>query len=263
MVESGMDSEVAQIYALCEPGTVNVRYVGKSKTLRGRLKSHKNDKGSTRRSRWIRSLKRAGKEPTCIVIDEVPNNPKESWEKAEVKWIKFFRSMGFDLTNHTRGGDGLSGLCEESRRKLSAIQKKRLENPEYRKKIFTPERSKKISESLRGKKKTKKHVAKLPQNQKGYKRNLSEETKSRLSEAGKGNKRRLGKTHFEEDRKRISEGLKSSPNRKRAQKLSESHKKAIGKAQAGKEKTEEHKEKMRQAALKRWQKVREESGNAD
>ena len=206
---------MAIIYALCDPITEDVRYVGKAICLSARLKSHKNEKRDTRKCRWLESLWKQGLSPIVKELETVTN---EKWEEAEIRWIAFYRELGCDLCNHTTGGEGLSNASEETRRKLSVIQKGRLSDPVYRAKIYTPERSAKISKSLTGKPKTPEHVRKLPQNQPKVK--PLPEVKIRKSTKGR----------------KISEGEKLS----RSLSLK------------GKPKSESHKEKIRQGLLVAW-----------
>jgi len=112
------------IYALCEPGTFVVRYVGKANNLASRLRCHKwevkSSKLHNRKINWLRSLK--GKTPSVLVLAEVP---KEEWQEAERYWIKEFRSQGFDLTNFADGGQTSPvegrGHSEETKKKMRAM----------------------------------------------------------------------------------------------------------------------------------------------
>ena len=54
------------------------------------------------------------------------------WEEAEEAWIEYFRKQGYDLTNHTDGGEGVRNIDEETRLRMSMAAKKKLEDPEYR-----------------------------------------------------------------------------------------------------------------------------------
>jgi hypothetical protein len=165
------------IYALCHPDTHEVRYVGKTSRLNVRLQEHLNNKDNedTRKSRWIAKLRREGKIPELFILETVVET---AWEFAEQKWIAFFRAKGIDLVNLTDGGDGLHNPSEETRKKLSDIQKALFEDPEYRKKfdlaIQNPERRKKLSLALKGRPKSPEHVAKSAATQrvKNYRQNI-------------------------------------------------------------------------------------------
>jgi hypothetical protein len=175
----------------------------------------------------------------------------EKWEEAEVNWIALCKQLGFDLCNHTKGGDGVHSPDAETRKKLSEIQKKRMADPIYRAKIFTKERAKKLSIALTGKKKTKEHVAKLKQNQKGGK--LSDEHKQKLAKASMGNQYRKGIPTSPEIKERLSRALKGNTHTK-GRVMPEHEKVQRSVALKGKPFTEEHKEKIKQAQLKAWAK---------
>lgn len=95
------------VYGLCDPRTNELRYVGKTELkLSMRLRGHLSRKGTerpTRRSCWIKSLLLRGLKPDAFVIEEVA---KVDMNDAEEFWIAYFRSIGADLTNGTKGGDG-------------------------------------------------------------------------------------------------------------------------------------------------------------
>lgn len=59
------------IYALCEPNTETIRYIGKSSTGLKRIKDHlkmSEYTKNTHKSKWIYSLIKKGQTPTVIVI---------------------------------------------------------------------------------------------------------------------------------------------------------------------------------------------------
>lgn len=56
-----------------------------------------------------------------------------TWDTAcwwEVRWIKALKNDGYIIVNGTKGGDGLKDPTLDVRKKMSASQKKRFENPE-------------------------------------------------------------------------------------------------------------------------------------
>lgn len=242
---------MAWIYALCEPDDGAIRYVGKCEKPKKRLVAHINESGDTAKHVWLSSLKSQGKNPLVLLIEEVCN---ENWQEREMFWISHYRGLGFDLTNSTDGGYGLKGASLATREKLSAIQSKRMSDDNHRAKIFTESRDRKLSESLTGKKKSASHVAKLPQNNKGFKqsdeairkrsksmtgRKLSEEHKRKIGLSNIGHKRGIGN--------KSRTGQTQSPE--------ERMKKSI--ANKGRPKSPEHKEKIRQAQLRAWERRRQ------
>jgi AP2 domain len=96
------------IYALVDPITNFVRYVGKANNPKRRHFLHINPSSlrpNTRKNNWIKSLLAVGKKPELIFLEEI----KESvWQEAERRWIYYYRNIsGYpELTNGTSGGDG-------------------------------------------------------------------------------------------------------------------------------------------------------------
>lgn len=101
------DARMATIYALCDPKTGVVRYVGKTfRTPEQRLYFHvwHAKRGAPgHKNAWIRSV---GLAPSIVVLNVVPI---ESAASAEMEFIAHYRGLGFDLTNSTDGGDGTYG----------------------------------------------------------------------------------------------------------------------------------------------------------
>lgn len=231
------------IYGLVDPRSDLIRYVGKSGNIKRRLKAHKNEKGERRKNRWVRLLKSIGLEPEIKVLEQADEN---TWQERERWWIKDFREKGYDLLNHTDGGEGLTGASIETSQKISNVVKKRMNDPEFREKIFTPERSLKISIALTGLKKSAEHVAKLPQNQKG--RKLTEEHKEKIRKNARGH--RWTKEDVPDNHgNKFGLGNKS----RTGQKLSPETKEKIAKFQRGKPKSISQRKKMSDARKIWWE----------
>jgi hypothetical protein len=93
------------IYALSDPRTNQIRYIGKSNNPYNRYSNHYNsarDKNTHKRN-WINNIRKDGLRPELIILDEVP---KVNWQYWEKFYISLFKSWGFDLVNYTTGGDG-------------------------------------------------------------------------------------------------------------------------------------------------------------
>lgn len=94
------------IYALKEPDTGEIRYIGKSDDIKERLRLHISEavfcKSRSHKVHWIRKLVTGKKEPLIEILDEVP---VEHWQQWEVAYIEFFREQGCNLVNGTPGGD--------------------------------------------------------------------------------------------------------------------------------------------------------------
>lgn len=150
----------ALIYALCDPDTEEVRYIGKTSAgIDDRMKNHlsmarRGD--SAYKSRWIRTLLREGKNPEGVALELVYN--KDSWEERERWWIRFCKDLGCRLTNGSAGGDGRTGykhtdeFKEILRNRMMGNQygKGKKWTPEQRKKMMASRDPKKISEKVRG-----------------------------------------------------------------------------------------------------------------
>jgi hypothetical protein len=100
-------ADVTYIYALCDPKTLEVRYVGKSNTPHKRLSFHLNKKSlSTDNAKnfWLRGLLTKGVRPILVVLQMVTG---DRWAEAERAWIVTFRMVGAHLTNTSDGGEGV------------------------------------------------------------------------------------------------------------------------------------------------------------
>lgn len=106
------------IYALCEPGTRTIRYIGKANDSKKRFRQHLKDstKAKTHLGNWLRLLKSNGGIPHLEILDEVPDSQWEFWER---EYIRVFRAIGMILVNSTDGGDGVT-MTSEIREKIGA-----------------------------------------------------------------------------------------------------------------------------------------------
>ena len=97
-------SALVDIYALRDPKTGAVRYIGKANCARKRFASHLRD--SRRRDtpvyRWIRKLASIGMVPELMILISVP---PDQWEAAEMAAISKAKAMGIKLLNVAEGGD--------------------------------------------------------------------------------------------------------------------------------------------------------------
>lgn len=249
------------IYGLIDPRDLCLRYVGKSKNPIKRLRSHLKEEGDTRKCRWLGQLKSLGLMPNLVILE---NCEDVDWQASEAKWISFFRRpewSGDRLCNHTNGGEGLINPSIETRQKLSHLQTQRMKDLIHRQKVFTTERNEKISKSLTGLKKTERHVLNLPQNQKGFKPKLTEKRRRQLSEQIRSqNASRKYQSLSEETKKRISEKSKGNRSRSGLTNSSDMNSK-ISNSLKGKQKSPEHREKMKLAAQKRWAEKRNKSND--
>lgn len=100
-----MNNPKVKIYALIDPITLEIRYIGKTiRSLYDRFYQHfSNLKENTYKCNWIKSLRKRGLRPIIELIEEVEF---EEWENMEKFYISYFRYIGCDLTNHAEGGSG-------------------------------------------------------------------------------------------------------------------------------------------------------------
>jgi hypothetical protein len=117
------------IYALHDPRTGDIRYIGKALRLTTRYNMHMN--GYDRQcasQKWITSLKAIGLSPYVSLLEAVEAG-REC--EAEIKWIAHHKALGAKLLNHTIGGEGCYGrvLSQESRMKISNSLKGRKNGP--------------------------------------------------------------------------------------------------------------------------------------
>jgi group I intron endonuclease len=108
------------IYALLDPDSFAIRYVGKANNIENRFRNHMYEsrgKYKTHKANWIRSLN--GRKPLVYILDIVSVS---EWDVRERFWITTLRYLGYDLTNFANGGqtspvEGV-GHTEETKEKL-------------------------------------------------------------------------------------------------------------------------------------------------
>jgi len=96
------------IYALSDPRNGEIRYVGKADKPSTRRQIHLQHahKSQTHKNAWILELRKYNLEPVLEVLDEVPS---DCWQDFERSYISVFRAIGVRLTNGLDGGEGFSG----------------------------------------------------------------------------------------------------------------------------------------------------------
>jgi NUMOD3 motif len=113
------------VYALAEPDTSEIRYVGKTvQAPKIRLKTHlvnarRAGEGKAADLYVYRWLRKISAPPQFIVLETLC---EDELSEAEIYWIRFMRLTGARLTNLTYGGDGGS-IGEETRNKIGASNK--------------------------------------------------------------------------------------------------------------------------------------------
>ncbi len=94
--------KITYIYALKDPITKEIRYIGRSKYPKQRLYEHHHIKrlmGPTHRNRWILSLLNQGLRAELSILEECN---EKNWSEREKYWI----ANTPNLTNTLLGGEG-------------------------------------------------------------------------------------------------------------------------------------------------------------
>jgi hypothetical protein len=115
------------IYALTDPLTNKVKYIGKADNPEKRRKEHikrikypiKKGKRLTFKERWVFNLLLEGLEPEQIILDEVVD-----YEKWESFYIKQYKDMGCELTNYDDDGVGNKNKIREFQSKTIDVVRK-------------------------------------------------------------------------------------------------------------------------------------------
>lgn len=121
VLQSQSSTKPIYIYALIDPFTDLIRYVGKSENVGQRLSAHAAEARRGKKdhkNRWVASLLNRNALPIVKILEVCG----EDWKERETWWIKKLREDGCNLTNSKLGGDG-SEPTEESRRKMSLAKK--------------------------------------------------------------------------------------------------------------------------------------------
>lgn len=134
------------IYALTDPTSQEVKYIGVSRRLNKRFKEHLKDLSNTHKVHWIQSLLKKGFEPQLYILEEVLDIDWGFWEEY---YISLYKSWGFDLTNGTPGGDGITRHSLEAKKKMS-LAKLGVE-PWNKGKHYSEERLKQMSKLTKSK----------------------------------------------------------------------------------------------------------------
>ena len=103
-----------KIYALSDPVSGIVRYVGKSNDPAKRLGAHMSSSDTrTRKRAWLSRLRSQGLRPTLIILEVCE---RRSWEDAERCWIAHY---GEQLYNIDHGGRGTGRMADSTKRILA------------------------------------------------------------------------------------------------------------------------------------------------
>lgn len=95
------------IYALLDPNTKEIRYIGQTHNLKKRLVNHYTPsefKNKTHKVNWLRTLVKNGQKADVIVLED--NLSQLTIDEAEIFWIAYFKFIGANLVNGSIGGEG-------------------------------------------------------------------------------------------------------------------------------------------------------------
>lgn len=112
------------LYALRDPVTRVVRYVGITRDPAQRLGAHLNRfalKRPSHKNHWLRGLVARGMAPLLTILAETDEHAAPA---LEIATIAAYRAAGYNLTNVTMGGEGVRGLVHsaQTRAKITAKQ---------------------------------------------------------------------------------------------------------------------------------------------
>lgn len=190
----GMKTNMPRIvYALQDPVTRQVRYVGVTGSIASRLNLHLT-KPTPAMKTWLDTLD--GVPPVMVGLEMLNEASPETISAAERKWIRHFQDAGADLVNVAEGGYSGFRVSDESRRKMSAAKAGRTLTPEHRARIGAASRGRRLSEEQK---------AKLSAARRGHV--VSEETRAKLSEIARN---RPHRKHTEESRAKMAEAKRQN-----------------------------------------------------
>jgi GIY-YIG catalytic domain len=147
------------IYALRDPRTREVRYVGKAVDPRRRLQQHLSafqlSYYRSQKVSWLKNLLDAGEQPILDVLQIVE---AADANRAERQWIAQYRAEGARLTNGTDGGDGGAVTDPEAKARIRAAHVGRKTSDKTKKKmsvahkaLITPEERERLRSISNGK----------------------------------------------------------------------------------------------------------------
>lgn len=170
------------IYALCEPDSRTVRYIGKTVNLTRRFRDHvrESHKSKTYLGNWLKSVLGMGKVPNMVVLCETS---EDLGSQEEIRYITAARAIGIRLTNATDGGEGMLNPSPETRARMGLAHRGNKYN--LGRKLSLEHRAK-ISAAGVGRKRSAESQERINAANRGRRR--SAEARARMSAAHKGKK---------------------------------------------------------------------------
>ncbi len=90
------------IYALTDPKSGEIRYIGKSNSPKMRYEQHLSESSNQAKYLWIQDLKSEGLKPGLLIMERVPH---KAWQRFERYHIDNYRQQGYKLFNIGDGGE--------------------------------------------------------------------------------------------------------------------------------------------------------------
>jgi hypothetical protein len=245
------------IYALIDPSTQAIRYVGLTRDVKARLRRYRDRPHTKHLCNWFSSLKDRGLFPALEVLEVTDDQGADACER---KWIAHYRSIGADLINLTDGGEGACRMSDETRAKIAEKARGRRYGPmseQHRKKISEANKGKSfgrpevfvaLNKARAGVPLSEEHKRKVSE---GVRRSMTPEVRQKLSEKGRGRKLR---PKTEAERVAMSERLRvyhaahpeyreASASRKRGKPLTDEHRRKVSEG-VRRSQTPEYRKKM-------------------
>lgn len=85
------------VYALCDPRTGDIRYIGRAVDIHRRYAQHLLYSSERKKKAWLEELKQVGLMPTLIILEA--NILDVNIAEREMHWIGFYLKRGDNLTN--------------------------------------------------------------------------------------------------------------------------------------------------------------------
>lgn len=148
---------MTSIYALLDPRTKEIRYIGKANRPEHRLLTHiwESHKSNSRKNVWLRELKGLCLQPILQVLETIKFS---QWEERERFWIAEKRKEGLDLFNVLEGGASFYGELLRGipkppgfGAKIAAFWKGRHHTPEAKAKVSAKAKGRIVPEEVREK----------------------------------------------------------------------------------------------------------------
>lgn len=185
-------SSTAIIYALCEPGTDTIRYIGRTLNLVRRFNEHLKISvhSKTHLGCWIRGIVSRGVVPSVQILCRCAASESA---KEEIRCIREAKTSGMDLVNGTCGGDGVE-QTPEVREKIRQSKRGKPIHPNTRAAACRPhssERRERFRLLCLGRKcspetRQKLREKNLGENNPNWGKSPSRETRDKISLAGRG-----------------------------------------------------------------------------